>query len=70
MSISETEMVFPATNGIVLISGNIRDITIESGPMTSIAVAKKSFLKGGVTMGRMQASKSYAVELEEQVQQS
>ena len=70
MSIRETEMVFPATNGIVLTSGNLRDITIESGPMTSISVAKKSFLKGGVTMRRMQASTRYAVELEAQVQQS
>lgn len=69
-SVSETEVLFPATNGIMLTTGNLEDITVESGAMTSMAVSKKSFLKGGITVGPLEPSTIYSAALEQHVQES
>ena len=69
-SVSETRVLFPATNGIMLTTGNLEDISVESGPMTSMAVAKKSYLKGGATVGPLEARTRYSPELSQYVQQS
>ena len=69
-TISDTEITMPATNGILLTSGNLRDITVESGPMTSIAVRKPSFLKGGVTFGPLVRQERFSEELLQNVHDS
>ena len=69
-SVSETQVLFAATNGILLSSGNLHDITAESGSLTSVAVKKRSFLQGGVTVGAMHKTESYSHELKENVQDS
>ena len=65
-SVSETQVLFAATNGILLSSGNLHDITAESGSLTSVAVKKRSFLQGGVTVGAMHKTESYSHELKEE----
>jgi hypothetical protein len=69
-SVSETQVLFPATNGILLSSGNLKDITVESGSLTSVAVEKESFLHGGITVGPMQSMKNFSKTLKEQVHES
>ena len=68
--VSETQVMFPATNGILLSSGNLKDITVESGSMTSVAVEKESFLYGGITVGPMYSMNSFSKKLKEQVHES
>jgi len=55
-TVSETQVLLPATNGILISSGNLRDITVESGPITSISVNEKSFLKGGLTVSNQHSA--------------
>jgi len=69
-TVSETQVLLPATNGILISSGNLRDITVESGPITSISVNKKSFLKGGLTVGPLEPALSYSSDLKENVHES
>jgi len=44
-------LTVPATDGIIVSSGNLEDVTAEVGAMTSLSVGGGSYMEGGLTIG-------------------
>ncbi|EKX44912.1 hypothetical protein GUITHDRAFT_139506 [Guillardia theta CCMP2712] len=67
---SENNVLFPSTNGIIITTGNLQDITAESGPLHSLSVSQLSYFRRGLTVGYLEPSTSYSSLLDENVQDS